>query len=194
MKTFYRLNLPVSLLSEHVNTETYPEFKDFDWGVWDDDSSKYLSSNGINFLHNHLNLTERSKHDGRFQKDTVKVFRGDPDTELDIHRDRGVCWAINLVWGSTSSEMIWYEETSETITSDAVCSILAEYKKYHKETMNIIERTSFVGPTLVRIDIPHNVINYDKNNTRWCMSIRDYHSTWTWEEAVEYFKPWISNE
>lgn len=194
MKNYYHLNFPVELIRKDAEIETYPDFEDFNWGVWNDDSSKYLTTEAIKFIHDELRITDRTRFDNKLHPGTIKIFRGDKNTDMDIHRDRGVCWAINYSWGSKNSEMKWYEETENTTTSDAMCSIQAEYKKYQEKTMRLVERTSLSGPLLVRIDIPHNVSNYDEENYRWCVSIRDYRTNWTWEQAVEYFKKWIVNE
>jgi len=63
--------------------------------------------------------------------------------------------------------------------------------KYDPLECTLLDTVELTGPTLVRIDIPHNVVNYDKDNYRWCLSIRDVASKWTWEQAVEHFNPWL---
>jgi hypothetical protein len=87
--------------------------------------------------------------------------------------------------------MSWWKPKDNIELSTEMCSIGSPYAKYDPQDCELIDTVELAGPTLVRIDIPHNVVNHDKDNYRWCLSIRDLSNKWTWEQAVEHFRPWF---
>jgi hypothetical protein len=189
MNRSYELNFPVGFLKDTSIVEV-PEF-DVNWIVQNKKGVELLSKEGIEFFDSiGINVFA-------FQRGDITLFRGNPNSEMDIHTDSGVCWCINFIWGSDSSDMIWYKETENTKTESDICTVNAPYIRYEKETMQEIERVSFSSnpkPVLLKIDEPHHVINYD-DKYRWCLSIRDLSKKhWSWEQAVEFFKPYMDVE
>jgi len=193
MHNHYELDFPCAIVREDVDISTYPEFNQYHWAVWNDRSDRYLTPEAVAFIHS-MGICDQVWFDNKLQPDHVAVFRGNKDTFMDIHCDRGPSWCINYVWGSSRSEMSWWEPDSDINLSPEMCSIGSEYMKYDPLKCNLIDSVELTGPTLVRIDIPHNVVNYDKENYRWCLSIRDLSNKWTWEEAVEKFRPWFAHD
>lgn len=193
MHNFYELDVPCTLLKEDVDTSSYPEFKDYHWAVWNEPSEKYLTDEAIKFIRS-IGIQDQVWFNNQLQPNHVTVFRGMKDTFMDIHCDRGPTWCINYAWGSVSSEMMWWKPHDNIALDSEVCSVGSEYMKYDPAQCDLIEKSACLGPVLVRIDAPHNVVNYDANNFRWCLSIRDLANKWTWEQAVEHFRPWIRNE
>lgn len=190
MKNFYDLNLPVKLLRDDIDLSSYPEFKEFHWAVWNDNADKYLTTEGMDYLST-MGFKVQTWYDGGMKPGTIVLFRGNKNQFMDIHCDRGPVWCINLIWGCSKSEMVWYSPHENIDLSTEMCSVGSPYFKYLPEDCDVIESTFSTGPVLARIDTPHNVINYDPDNFRWCLSIRDLGCNWSWEETVEHFKPWL---
>jgi hypothetical protein len=193
MSNHYELDVPCKILKDDFDTSAYPDFGSYHWAVWNDQSERYLTQECKKLLAD-WGICDQVWFDNKLQQNHVVVFRGNKNQFMDIHCDRGPSWGINLVWGASHSDMVWYEPFNDTATDNAMCSVGSEYQKYDPEQCCELERTSSHGPMLVRIDIPHNVINYDKDNYRWCLSIRDLNNKWTWDEAVEHFKPWFKHD
>jgi len=191
MQNFYKLDIPVPVLRNTVDLNSYPEFADFHWAVWNDKSEKYMTPESIDFIHS-MGIKDQVWFNDKMQPDHVVIFRGNKGQFMDIHCDRGPVWCINLAWGCSKSEMVWYQPHVNTELTTEMCSVGSPYEKYDPAQCDVLERTFEVGPMLTRIDTPHNVINYDNDNYRWCLSIRDLSNTMSWEEAVEHFKPWFS--
>jgi len=193
MHNFYELDVPCRLLRDDVDISTYPEFKDYHWAVWNDRSDRYMTAEAIEFIKT-MGIQDQVWFNNGMQPNHVTVFRGNKDTFMDIHCDRGSSWCINYIWGSSRSEMLWWQPNDDVELTAEMCSVGSEYMKYDADQCTLIEKTACQGPMLVRIDTPHNVINHDADNYRWCLSIRDLSSKWTWEEAVEHFKPWFKSD
>lgn len=122
------------------------------------------------------------------------LFVTQPSFTLNIHKDSGLfrqgnerlnVWAINFIINSSLHEMVWYEQLSEPIK--ILNKIGSFYYHYDNTNTKEIERHTIVRPTLVRTDIPHNIINYDNNSVRYCISIRSTTSKLTWQEAYLRF-------
>lgn len=190
MKNFYELDMPTTILRDDIDISAYPEFKEYHWAVWNDRSDRYMTKEAIEFIQT-MGFKDQVWFSDKLQPDHVVIFRGNKGQFMDIHCDRGPTWCINVAWGVSSSETIWYKPHDDINLATEMCSVGSPYLKYDPNDCDVIERTFTTGPTLMRIDTPHNVINYDTDNYRWCLSIRDIKSNWSWEEAVEHFKPWI---
>lgn len=164
--------------------------------VWQD-IENYVTEEGIAFLKS-LGVTEMKS----------QVFKGLPKQKTTIHTDSKVnddnslytrtCWGINFAWNAEDSEMMWYKPlTTKITTSHGSGENDINYNIFDEGDVEVIEKTILTGLTLVRIDIPHAVINRDDKNNRYCFSLRDYtvenngDHQWSWEQTVEQFKPWI---
>jgi hypothetical protein len=101
-------------------------------------------------------------------------------------------YAINYVVGDDDSEMIWYE-TPDSLPEALVLSDRQSYILFDQGLPeDTITDRCYVGSTttLIRTDIPHKVIT--GSNERFCLSLRLTDRKNSWQEAVEFFKPWIS--
>ena len=61
-----------------------------------------------------------------------------------------------------------------------------------KAKAKVLESAYIGGPTLVRTDIPHSVINTDKTKGRWALSIRFAPDFENWNQAISALMPLIS--
>lgn len=194
MKCYYPLNIPYAVLKDDAafKNHTAP-LPDSNWIVDVDYSVNFLTDNFTNFYRS-LYPAESTYKD----KGTVSIFRGNPGTNMGLHRDLGCVFSINYVIGSNNSEMIWYDY-NEGYSHDNGEKIhwttnkLRKYTSYKPYMVHEIDRTEIKGLYLVRVDIPHDIWNYDKENYRWCISIRTTGDQSTWDEVVTKFKPWIIN-
>lgn len=168
-----------------------PEFTDNKHWHWVYDSAEnYLTKEGLDFFNSYEILDIESQ-----------IFCGWPSRQSAIHVDarvlddgtlRGKSWAINYVWNVEDSDMIWYEPLVDSIsTADSFNPNKIKFNTYKEHEVREIERVNILGLALIRINIPHAVINRDPVNYRYCLSLRDKTHMWTWEEAVEKFKPYI---
>ena len=121
------------------------------------------------------------------------IFCGFPHEQCIIHMDgvdRVESAAINWVYSldSSKSEMIWYDALE-----DGTIEVLEKTKREHiywtASQVKEIERYSIHSPTLVRTNIPHNVIN-NADTPRWCLSIR-FRPPKSWDSIVEMLQEYI---
>jgi len=192
MKTFYRLNFPVAqFIKDNIDFDDFPRtFEPFAdgtprlWGVKYYPNEKILTQEFINFL-----------HELDFHPPHTHIFMGPANSELFIHKDAPSdprnAWAFNFSWGSESSEMRWYH-INDSETPVVKHTLTNRYvDTWTADQCTLIDRAPMLlTPTLVRVDLAHHAANMG-NTVRWSASVRDQHN-WTWEEAVEFFKPWIA--
>jgi hypothetical protein len=89
--------------------------------------------------------------------------------------------------------MIWYSLLADTTIKVIRPSTRRPYVGFKPSEVEEIERVSITDPCLVRTDIPHNIINTDPINFRWCLSIRGESIYSSWEDALDMFRPLIVN-
>lgn len=195
MKNYYKLDLPFKFIRDDLPIPEFRETPDWHW-VWQD-VANYVTLEGMNFIYS-LGISDiRSQ-----------VFRGSPNDRTAIHIDARMnddgsiynrtCWGLNFSWNSIDCEMTWYESTNDKINSSlGAGENKIRFTSFKETDVSVIEKTIITGLTLIRIDVPHRVVNTDDTNYRYCISLRDYtpenngDNRWSWEEAVEKFKPWI---
>jgi len=194
---YYKLNFPVkNWIKEDIDLSWYPsEFPPYDWGekrIWAlqyPPIDKLLSIEAIEFL---KDIGYESNVSG---PNTANLFRGDPGAHMGIHHDLGAKFSINLCWGSNDSEMIWYRklvDNPKTYSKPSTTGRPTDY--YYPEDLEEVGRSEITVPTLVRTEIPHHVLNHDPINHRWCVTLRNLTYGWSWQQGVDFFKPWISTE
>lgn len=204
MKPYYDLTFPVSkFILDEPDLEGYPtEYGFFPdgspriWGLVYWPEEKILTREFIDFLHS---IGIRDKHHENPSTDITKVavFKGIPNTQLFIHKDSPSTptnsWGINLSWGAAESEMRWYD-VNENEEPKVITSVTnRRVDTYTEDQLTLLDKKTIkLRPTLIRADIPHHGVNHS-STVRWSVSIRD-HKSWTWEQVVEYFKPWMSDE
>lgn len=121
------------------------------------------------------------------------LFCGFPNEQSKIHKD-GVLQpesaAINWVYSlePSKSQMIWYDALEEG-TVEVLKNKYREHIFWTDSQVKEIERYSIQSPTLVRIDVPHQVIN-NSNTHRWCISIR-FRPVKSWDTIVEMLQDYI---
>ena len=97
--------------------------------------------------------------------------------------------SINWCIGPDSAEMVWYETPSYS-GNFGKTNTGSLYQDWPTEDgVEIARRCIGPTPTLVRVDIPHNVIM--NNQPRLLISCRINFRTDTWGQAVEFVKPFI---
>lgn len=185
MKNHFNLNFSFPILKEGF---IFPKPKTYVWDIFLLDAEEFASDQAIEFFKT-LDLNLQGCH----------IFRGAPATGCGIHvdghisnKDSQPVWAINWILNSNSSTMFWYKPLHEG--SEIKTHVGTAYQRWNLDQVEEIEKASFTGPTLVRTDIPHRVVNYDLKNPRWCISIRTNKTFSTWEESVDFFKPYIIND
>lgn len=129
-------------------------------------------------------------------------FKRNPNSRNIIHidgtldtRGDGVIqrWALNYTWNYENSVMNWYEPKNF-----GKCEVHNNFKLYHTrwslDEVNLLESYCVNPITLVRTDIPHDVLNFDNNKIRYCLSIRSHptkNKHKTFDEAYELFKKFL---
>jgi len=115
-----------------------------------------------------------------------------PTAHIDGSMTKKPIYGLNWVYTpNDDSDMVWYESPDYNVPTTTT-----EYgtAQVDIDTTNLAEVGRVcVGNqlTLVRVDIPHNIIV--RQNPRFVVSLRcrfdDFES---WDQAVEYFKPYIT--
>lgn len=136
------------------------------------------------------------------ENDSSRIFETKPNYACNIHNDGSYNsgeltfynrWSINYVWGGCrNGDMVWFKELPELTKEYFKENTTLGHKPqiYDPSKLIEIERNNFIGGlALVRIDIPHQVINHDPEFSRWCISIRTgVIKDASWEDSVDYFK------
>jgi hypothetical protein len=184
MRNYYNLNFGFPILKPDFK---FPNPKTYVWDIFILKPEEFASNESVDFFHG-LGLTLYNCH----------IFRGAPGLSCGIHVDGHTSnsgsqpiWAINWISGSNSSSMHWYNPIQEG--SEIKTHVGTAYQRWNLDQVEEIEQASFLGPTLVRTDIPHRVVNHDPKNPRWCISIRANKIFNTWEDSVNFFKPYIND-
>ena len=122
----------------------------------------------------------------------AEVFYTPPNTNMIWHIDtqtQSDFVKINFVWGSTNHLMQWGRlKTPKPITPNVTLAgtKFLEFKDYEVE---VVESTTIKTPTVVKIGVPHRVVNRDTSG-RWCLSanIHDQHGNrLTIDQASQVF-------
>lgn len=188
-KLYFELDFPVKFIKDDVFYHTQRE----DIGGKRPFTRDYLTNEAMEFLESiGLKLTPRF------------LFLGFPELGYnEIHVDYGEprplegqifprFWAINYPLVSKEVDTIWYKRKSENINEIYICPHKGKIEKYTPDEVEEIARTRLTGPTLIRTDVPHQVRNYSNTEISWRISLRG-NQFGSWEEAVEFLKPWFKN-
>lgn len=101
------------------------------------------------------------------------LFYTPPNGHLGIHIDgtrlhnRSM---LNYVWGSSNHSMSWYELNSGVDLASKSFTNGDEYISIPETSVTKICDHTVGYPTLVKVGIPHSVVNYS-DTARWCLSI-----------------------
>lgn len=185
MRNHYNLNFDFPILKDGFK---FPKPKTYIWDIFLVQPEEFASEESINFFQD-LGLNLFNCH----------IFRGGPGMQCGIHVDGHTSnkgsqpiWAINWILGAEESSMHWYDPIKEG--TEIKTHVGTAYQRWNLDQVKEIEQATFSGPTLVRTDIPHRVVNYDFKNPRWCISIRATKSFNSWEDSVNFFKPYINDQ
>lgn len=193
MKPCYKLPIPGEVIRNDFDPDNPPGWRAA-WPDGDPDSWEiayvhtldYITAETLDWLNSHgIKVQEQSL-----------LFRGPPKQSVFIHSDGDktldhdswsqMAWGINYVWGSNDHHMLWYEPLNSEVDPAHMKFTSANnpYVRYYEHEVREIHRECLQGLCLVRTDIPHNVNNYDSNNTRWCLSIRPESQHKSWEQIM----------
>lgn len=184
MKNYYNLNLDFSPLDSGFVFPTPNETEPVQ--VWEVD---HACSDKLKAWANDNNLEIFG----------TLIFWSRPGTVTPIHTDIGKnfspIYAINWIYGNTNYTMHWYKSLTDTTIDTFSINSLSEnpvltYKGFTSDMVQEIDSASFVGPTLVRNDIPHSITN-GPESARWCCSVRFRPTVGTWEQAVGLFESYL---
>ena len=194
MKPCYQLPIPGEVIRNDFDPDNPPGWREV-WPDGDPDSWEiayvrthdYLTAEAIDWLsEHHIDIEDQSL-----------LFRGPPAQSVFIHSDGDkslnddtwsqMAWGINYTWGSDDHHMLWYEPLFGTIDAANMKFTSANnpYVRYYPHEVTEIHREKLQGLCLVRTDIPHNVNNYDKHHSRWCLSIRPICQYRSWNQIVK---------
>lgn len=146
--------------------------------------SEYISDDFFNFVHS-LGLYPISV--------AFLLFRYSTGYSCPIHIDdtsNRCSYAINVATEETDSRMEWFAPKSGIVPTIEDKTENLFYREYDINDLVLIDTKKVHTETLVRTDIPHRGINFDKKD-RWCFSIR-FVPKYTFEEAEEIFKKYLT--
>ena len=111
------------------------------------------------------------------------------------HTDTGseqkTAMAINWCIQNPDADMEWYGLKSGSSHQESIAVSSGYYTSYNLDHLEIIEKHQIIGPTLVNVHTPHCIRQYDAAGPRIAVSIRFINNFSTWEEMVNFFKPFI---
>lgn len=118
---------------------------------------------------------------------TVDRPHGHVDVSINKFKDVATqhC-AINWIEGGAGSEMVWYEPKPDA-EEIKLCYTEAgvPFKQWPLSSLEETQSTHLTGVTLVRTDVPHNIIM--GNEERWAYSVRPrWDVNHEWELIVRY--------
>jgi hypothetical protein len=128
---------------------------------------------------------------------TIYLMYGPANESLIIHVDgfvddygnyQGMLCGLNFIFGSTSHVMKWYSSNNYGQTS--INKEGLKRTKWDLSDCQVENETVLTCPTLVRTDVPHNVINLS-DQKRYCVSLRFTDQTMTYEQAKDKLSQWI---
>lgn len=98
-------------------------------------------------------------------------------------------YAINWVVNSENTSLKWYDNHGKPGKTH-VTSGKTTLTYWEPEDVTLIHEKQVSGPTLVRVDIPHEGCS-NSDVPRWCYSLRLAPYVKSWEEAVDLFSDLI---
>lgn len=137
-----------------------------------------------------------------FQKKNLYPYRSQmgytvPGASMRIHVDgyylgnklMTPVYAINWVTNPTNTSMKWYDNHNKP-GKIHVTSAKTTLTYWESADITLIHEKQISGPTLVRVDIPHEGCN-NSDMPRWNYSLRLSPYVQTWEQAVDMFSDLI---
>jgi hypothetical protein len=131
---------------------------------------------------------------------TIYLMYGPAHESLILHVDgfidengqyQGMLCGLNFIFGSTSHVMKWY--SSDTYGQTSINKEGLKRTKWDLIDCKIEKETTITAPTLVRTDVPHNVVNLS-DQKRFCVSLRFLDQSMTYEQAKNKLELWCNYE
>jgi hypothetical protein len=168
------LNLPVDI------TIDFPEVDSSTNQKMHFDAARLIPVSLRDYLTNELNL----------KISTVLLFQQLPNTECNIHFDgvdgvKARPAALNFIKSEPDTSMVWYDVLSPCKVYNVFPGNMV-ISHYEEEQVKEIDRAMLQGFNIVRVDVPHKVIN-NSDKIRWCLSIR-FDKLNSFEEIYNIFK------
>lgn len=195
MKNYAALDLPVNIKQDSFDPKTIQLQPNMRWSYAIVDPAVCLTKESIDFFTDLVGGNIMCQLHKGLPGDVMPIHvdgRVQPDGSIRCPRE----WAVNITWGSTSSEMFWYDLTEEAKISRPPSSnnntnLFPGYSPGWKDSDVVeIDRCVLSGPTLINLNIPHHVKNYDTINTRWALTIRADVSVLSYSQAYQLFAPY----
>jgi hypothetical protein len=126
----------------------------------------------------------------------VQIFCSKPGDETSIHIDGQYTnehkiigtpsFAINYIINGENSEMSWYHPNIEKskVVFPRKKNPFSVYENIND--LKLIDTATITKPSIVRIDIPHQVRNFG-NLTRWAVSLRFPYNRSNWKSIIHQF-------
>jgi hypothetical protein len=117
-----------------------------------------------------------------------------PEAHIDLDETAQSRYGINWVLGADDSEMVWYNLPNNISDYPVKTAPVGNYGYIpfpYNELTEIDRRCIGHTPTLVRVDIPHNIVV--NTNPRWAISIRFNADSElaSWSDTVDYYKRFL---
>lgn len=117
------------------------------------DAARLIPNNLREFLTNKLNL----------KISTVLLFQQLPNTECNIHSDgvsgiKSRTSALNFIKSEGDTSMLWYDILHPSKVYNVFPGNMV-VSHYEEDQVKEIERENLQGFNIVRVDIPHKIIN-----------------------------------
>lgn len=188
MKNYYLLDFFANPVRDdfqfpELTDENYQKQKWYLWHYVDGDNFKFISPDIANWAAEH-NLTINHCH----------LFAGPPHENSIIHSDGPEGenqFGINWVLTGHDSYMAWYKTIVDKDTSFNFSN--SPYRWWDESECEEIERSTLQGPTLINAATPHRIVN-NSNEYRWTVSLRFSNAFKSWNETVEFFKPYFKTQ
>lgn len=198
-KSWYTLNLDISnalrkdLDLDKMRTEfEFRESPVMTWFYREDRILQLLSQEWLDYMKDlHIDIVAAIVfyRNAYYVHQGAHIDLGNPDIPGPTS---GINWVIDP---ADDSEMVWYNtptappELRDGATRDKQVTTYDSWD-WHNLGPQIDSRTIGTTPTLVRTDIPHNIIV--RAVPRWVISVRTSQLlTESWEDTVAAFKPFI---
>jgi hypothetical protein len=159
MTPFQNINIPVEPFLTQPSVEITDYDKNHHWLI----SADIFNTEFLSYLKTRNIVVGNSN----------VLFYTPPNGHLGIHVDGDRLHnrsMLNYVWGSSNHSMSWYELNSGVQLTSRLFTNGDKYISIPENNVTKICDHTVGYPTLVKVGIPHSVVNYSDTG-RWCLSI-----------------------
>lgn len=167
---FLKLNLPITIdINFNISNRAVRELSPFE----------ILNTDSLNFFFKNKLYPQK-----------LLLFSTDPGESLGIHIDGNYdqkrIWALNFVYNSSDSKMSWYSIINHENQKILSTTESTPYIYFDEKNVIKIDELNNFKCALVRVDIPHRVVNFG-TCTRYCLSFR-FSQIYSWKEIIDVLK------